>query len=882
MGISCGADGTFDVLTRAITPSSDAIVSLDVEGHVVNWNAGAERIFGYSVAEAVGQHISIVARPDDVDAKKSDLAALLEGCQVVAEETVWVAKDGRQIDISLSAFPLCDAAGNVSGCGAIFRDITERKQSENALRESQQRFATIFNLSPTGIGISRASDGVIIDANRRLLEMFGFEREDVVGRCMYDLDVWLDPSLRAAVIERIRDEGAIYDMEVRWRTNSKRLIDTTTSWETLDLGGETCVVTIIHDTTARKEAEEEREQLFRLSSDLIAVAGFDGRFRSANPTAQKTVGYAEGELVGVPILDLVHPEDRENAAAAFGRLIAGDSAVTFEGRVCAKDGSHRWVELAAAGDHPRQLAYIVGRDMTGRREMEGALRASEERFRSVVETAEDAIIVIDSHGVIEAFNRSAETIFGYSANEAIGRNVSILMPSPHHEAHDSYIARFLATGERRLTRNRQLIGLRKDGVEFPMEFTVSEVRTAGELRFTGIVRDISKQKQLESELLQAKEDAEDANRAKSVFLSRMSHELRTPLNIILGFGQLLKLDPLEPPQTEAIEHILAAGHHLLELIGEVLDISGIEAGRLSLSIEPMRVEEFLTEMLGLIRPLADEHGITINSTFDSRAEFILADRKRLKQVLLNLLSNAIKYNRERGSVTVSCLSASDSALRIMVTDSGPGIPPEKLVRLFSPFDRLGAEATGVEGTGLGLALSRHIIEAMGGAIGVESAVDTGSTFWIEIPLDAPANGPETKTEAAEQAESNRNRRERSILYVDDNVANLKLIERILTRQKGVRLLAARQGSLGIALARDHQPRLILLDLHLPDMLGSDVLRELKTHPTTIDIPVVVISADTSADQADRLLEAGARACLTKPLDVKAFLDLTNSILNEAS
>jgi PAS domain S-box-containing protein len=533
-------------LGAIVSASSDAIMSFDPGGRILSWNAGAERIFGYSAAEALDQHISLIVPPDEALQLESNLAAMRHGEQLMDLETVRITKDGRRIDVSRSAFPLYDSGGDLIGFGGVISDITARKEAEDAVEEAYQRFAAVFNHSPAGISISRSSDGIFLDANERLLDMLGFAREDLIGRSALDLGIWVDPLLRATLVQRIRQEGTLRDMDLPWHTSSGKRIETITSWEMLELGGETCLLSVMADVTNRKEAERDRERIFDLSSDIIAVTDFDGRVRRLSPAVSKTLGYAGEELVGLPALDFIHPEDRDHATATVGRLIAGKRSVTFEVRVRAKDGTYRWIDVAAVGDSEQQLLYMIARDLTSRKELEEALLADEERFRSVAETANDAIIIIDSQGTIESFNRSAETIFGYSGNEAIGRNVSILMPSPYREAHDGYIARFLATGERRLTPIRELIGLRKDGAEFPMEFTVSVVRTDREVRFTGIIRDISTRKQLENELRQAKEGAEDANLAKSAFLSRMSHELRTPLNVILGFGQVLQLDPLDP------------------------------------------------------------------------------------------------------------------------------------------------------------------------------------------------------------------------------------------------------------------------------------------------------------------------------------------------
>ncbi len=511
------------------------------------------------------------------------------------------------------------------------------------------------------------------------------------------------------------------------------------------------------------------------------------------------------------------------------------------------------------------------------------LSASEEAFRAVAETALDAIVSADSRGNIIYMNAAAQKLFGLTSQEAIGEPITILMPARYHEDHRRGLQRFLATGEAHVIgKVVELAGKRKDGSEFPLELSLANWKAGKEIFFTAILRDISARKEAEHAIQQAKQEAERASLAKSEFLSRMSHELRTPLNAVLGFAQLLEMDTLSAEQRESVEHIRKGGSHLLGLINEVLDIARIEAGRLAVSLEPVSVELIVQESLDLIAPLAAAEGIQLNGNLaETRERHVLADRQRLKQVLLNLLSNAVKYNRPGGAVTLSYPERPSARLRINVTDTGPGIAPEKMERLFTPFDRLDADQQGVEGSGLGLALSRRLAEAMGGTLGVEVAVGRGSTFWVEFPLvedwAEQVEGPEGAAAAITRDGS---RRARMVLYVEDNLSNVKLIEHLLAHRPEVRLLPAMQGRLGLDLAREHTPELILLDLHLPDMSGEEFVLRLRAAPETREIPVVVISADATPGQTDRLLASGIRGYLTKPLQVKMFLELLEQVLQE--
>ena len=502
------------------------------------------------------------------------------------------------------------------------------------------------------------------------------------------------------------------------------------------------------------------------------------------------------------------------------------------------------------------------------------------RLAAIVESSDDAIISKTLDGIITSWNRGAQKIYGYSPEEVVGKPINILAP-PDRFGEISAILERIKQGK--VVDHTETVRVTKDARRIDVSITVSPIKdSAGNIAgASAIARDITERKRADKELQEAREAADAANRAKSEFLSRMSHELRTPLNAILGFAQLLELEDLRPAERESVNQILKAGRHLLGLINEVLDIARIEAGRMDLSMEPIDVREVLRETLDLVRPLAAHRNIRLHSDVaETFEQHVLADRQRLKQVLLNLLYNAIKYNREEGAVTVSCEEVPRRRVRFGVSDTGPGIAPESVERLFVPFDRLEAEQTEVEGTGLGLALSKKLVELMGGEIGVESTVGHGSTFWVELDLAEPQieshermydEGPQTQVTVSERAGV--------VLYIEDNPSNLKLVQRILDQQRpGVELIPAMQGQLGLDLASEHRPDLILLDLHLPGIRGDEVLRRLRKEQATRRIPVVVVSADATPGQTERLLAAGAQTYLTKPIDVKEFLTVLDRTL----
>jgi len=385
------------------------------------------------------------------------------------------------------------------------------------------------------------------------------------------------------------------------------------------------------------------------------------------------------------------------------------------------------------------------------------------------------------------------------------------------------------------------------------------------------------------ELLTAKEEAEQASRAKSEFLSRMSHELRTPLNAVLGFAQLLETDPVEPltaSQQESVQHILRSGYHLLDLINRVLDLSQIESGRLLIEVEPVPLSQVLDETMEVIAPLAERYGVTVNLRVEQyRTVVMKANRTRLKQVFINLASNAVQYNKPGGTVTITCEKSAPHAIRINLCDTGPGIPPDRWESIFDPFTRLNEKESVVDGPGIGLTISKRLIELMGGTIGLQSAPGQGSCFHVVLPIaDEYYETGDIVSKTIPASERSTPVYLRTILYFEDNPEQLALVASLLSRRPQVKLLSSPQSKLGIELARAHRPDMILLDLSLPDMNGLDLVRSLRAYPETREIPVVALSTNTLPEEIRRAKEAGFQDYLTKPINVNEFLDYIDRML----
>ena len=634
--------------------------------------------------------------------------------------------------------------------------------------------------------------------------------------------------------------------------------------------------------------------------DGVYALDRDGCLTFMNRAAEQLLGWTEAELRGKPMHEAIHYQRADGTLVPAEEcpllevIQSGRTACSDEDVFTRKDGTIFPVSYTSSPmrmDDRVAGAVLMFRDLTEPTQTNERLRLLE----SVVVNANDAVLITEAEPVdlpgprILYVNEAFTRMTGYTQDEVVGRTPRLLQGPGTDRAALDKIRQAL---KRWKSVRVELVNHHRDGTPFWVELNIAPVANAQGwyTHWVSVQRETTARRRTEEALQLATREAESANLAKSDFLSRMSHELRTPLNAILGFAQLLEMDALGEEQQDSVEHILKAGRHLLTLINEVLDIARIEAGRLALSLEPVNVAEIVREAHALISPLAAGRTVHLDGDAADNGgdaggcdQYILADRQRIKQVLLNLLSNAVKYTRPGDTIVLACWEGAPGRLRIAVRDTGPGIAADKLDRLFTPFERLGAEQTGVEGTGIGLALSMRLVEAMGGTIEVRSTVDPvdhGSVFTVELPL---ANAPVARLEPArasadipmiEPATT------RTVLYIEDNLPNLQLIERILAARRGVTLLSALQGRLGLELAHLHLPDLILLDLHLPDISGTEVLRRLRDDPATRDIPVVVISADATSGQIDRLTSAGAYAYLTKPFDVRQLLGIVDDILRD--
>jgi len=516
------------------------------------------------------------------------------------------------------------------------------------------------------------------------------------------------------------------------------------------------------------------------------------------------------------------------------------------------------------------------------------LERSQAQLDALWNSIVEGLVVIDAKGNIASVNPAAERIFGYGEYELLDRNVKVLMPDRYATGHDGYLSAYLKTGDAQIIGiGRQVEGRRKDGTEFPLYLAVNEFKVEGETFFGGILRDMTVEHAVRQELVAAKEAAENANRAKTVFLSSISHEVRTPLNAILGFAQLMDLGDrheLSDKQREYLGHITKSGENLLSLINQVLDLAQLECGEVHLSVEGVAVQAVLGETLDMLAPLAAQYEVglePIRGMADEQA--VRADRVRFQQALHNIISNAIKYNRRGGTVAVEVSQPLPGVLRTSVIDTGGGIPEDRWEQLFEPFNRLGREASVIDGSGIGLTVSRTVVEAMGGKIGLSSELDKGTRFWIDLPVVKEKTRRGTPEDAVTEMKVQRRvaparQGLSTILYIEDNPANTELMQQFLGDIAGINLITVLTAEDGIAVARDRKVDLILMDLNLPGMDGFEAQFALSADEKTRNIPVIAVSADVNSKTIQRAMNSGFRRFITKPFNLKEAHQAIISVL----
>ena len=659
----------------------------------------------------------------------------------------------------------------------------------------------------------------------------------------------------------------------------------------------------------RQNAELERDRLnsiIEATSDLVSMSDPHDHILYLNKAGRKLLGMDIATNLDA-VVSQIHPEWAMARILNEGLPTAiREGTWSGETAVLGKDGAEIPVSqvIISHKDEQGNVVYMstIMRDITASRIADEKMRVSDERLRQAIDVSRIGIFDHDQVNETIYWSPEARNIYGWGNDEEVGLQAFL---QSLHPADRERIGREIGKAHDPAGTGIFIVEhriIRRDGVT---RWINTHSRTFFEgtgndrhpVRTIGATVDVTERRNAEEALRQlneelemrveertaqlaaSRDDAERANHAKSEFLSRMSHELRTPLNAILGFGQLLAMEKSLPTeQADNVKEILHAGQHLLDLINEVLDLARIESGKFTISKEPLPLAPMVADCIALIRPLAEANHITITEAGSGCVDFVQADRTRLKQVLINLLSNAIKYNRTKGSIGIVCMPQGEW-LQIRISDTGQGLSPAQQARLFTPFERLNADQTGIEGTGIGLALCKRLVEIMGGEIGIESTPGTGSTFWIRLPV---ATGnldlPDTAATGSYPRFTPDVQRQSTVLCIEDNPANMRLVERVLAQRQNIHLITATTPHSGLDLATQYLPDLILLDINLPDMDGYAVMQCLRESDKTRHIPVIAVSANAMPKDLARGEAAGFREYLTKPLEVNKLLKVVDEVI----
>jgi PAS domain S-box-containing protein len=750
--------------------------------------------------------------------------------------------------------------------------------------------------------------------------------QEVIARAKalsLELGTPITPGFEALVFKASRGIEDIYELTYIRKDGSRFPAVVSVTALRADHDGIIGYLLIGTDNTARKQAEEALLKAGALQNAIFNSENFSsiatdekGVIQLFNVGAERMLGYTAMEVVDkITPADISDPQEVIARAKALSLELAtpitpGFDALAFKASrgiediyeltYFRKDGSRFPAVVSVTALRNPQggiIGYLlIGTDNTARKQVEAEQMLLDQRLRdqqfytrSLIESNIDALMTTDPRGIITDVNQQMEALTGCTRDELIGAPFKDYFTDPDRA--EAGIKRVLSGSK---VTDYELTARARDGKETVVSYNATTFHDR-DRKLQGVfaaARDVTERKRFERtlqennvELERARAAAEKANLAKSDFLSSMSHELRSPLNAILGFAQLISSDapPPTPSQAASIDQILHAGWYLLDLINEILDLAQIESGKLALSREPTSLAEVMLECQAMIEPQGQKRGIKMTFPEPGVPCFVDADRTRLKQILINLFSNAIKYNQPNGTVVVDYARSTPERIRISVRDSGAGLPPAMLAQLFQPFNRLGQERSTEEGTGIGLVMSKRLVELMGGLIGVESTVGLGSVFWFELNSTVE---PQLAMDLADHAATATLPVEggaplRTLLYVEDNPANLKLVEQLIARRPDIRLLSARDGALGVQLARTHRPAVILMDINLPGISGIEALNILREDPATAHIPVIALSANAMPRDVEKGLQAGFFRYLTKPIKIDEFMDTLETAMKFA-
>jgi PAS domain S-box-containing protein len=866
---------------------NEVIFQTDPEGLWIFLNKSWEAVTGFSVNESLGQLFVNYVHPDDRARNWELFEPLIKREKDYCRHQLrYLTKGGGFRWIEVFARLGLNENDEITGTYGTLMDITDRKMAEELINQTRQNYETFFNTIDDFLWVLD-EHGNIIHTNETVKKRLEYTENELLNQSV----------LIAHPIERREEAGRIVGemmagttefCPVPLITKSGKQIPVETRVKSGFWNGVPVIFGVSKDISQIKISEEKFASAFHSNSAIMTITRFDNdQFVDVNNAFINLLGYSREEIMGKTLTSLGIVEEIAEGKKIQSLIENGIPVHEVEINAYSKSNELFIFLLSAEEIYVglERCILSIAVNITERKRAQEQLQWNKSLLEMMSNSSPLGFLVVDNRtDEILYFNKRFCQIWGIEniENQMLNGDLKNNDIIPYCLPVLLDIPAFAESCKPLQDENNRTVV--SDEIPFSENRTIhrytTQIRGLDDQYFGRfyIFEDITEEKQSKLELMNAKNEAERANLAKSEFLSRMSHELRTPMNSILGFAQLLEMGELNSRQSKGVNHIMKSGKHLLDLINEVLDISRIEAGRLSLSLEPVQLSGVIPEMIDIVKPQIIERQIRIEvAKSESNQMFVRSDRQRLKQILLNLLNNAIKYNQESGSIWIKTElrpvnELGVAMIRISITDSGLGISEEDLPKLFNPFERIGAERSATEGTGLGLSVVKKLIEAMSGKLGVESIPGIGSTFWIELPnSESPLENIE-KSGILKELEPNLANLSGTILYIEDNASNIELVEQILTNQRSrIKLISNMTGTETVQMAIAYRPDLILLDLNLPDLHGSKVLSLLLAEEQTKNIPVVVISADAMPLQLERLLKGGARDYLTKPLDVQEFL-----------
>ncbi len=891
------------------------MVIIDSDNRLLKVNTAFCQMLGYTEAELLEMKVADVSHPEDMSRNLELRQQMLNGdIPFIQMEKRYLRKDGQIVwgNLAVSFYKTEEIVYHL----AKVEDITERKLAEEQIR----KLSTAIEQSPSIVVITD-TQARIEYVNPKFCQITGFTSAEVIGQTPTLLKSGQQPKDFYQNLWQTVLSGNDWQSELQNKKKNGTLYWELASISPLKNQGQaiTHFIKVAEDITERKQAEDKlraSEKRFRKVFEEaplgMVIVGYYLKILQVNKAFYQMLGYSGPEpLIGATITDISAPEDIPKTKEMMMQLYHGEiSSFKMEKRYRQQDGTLVWGNTSVSFfyDKKGQPLYFLAmiENITERKQAEQSLRESETRIRTLVENMVDGVVTIDENGMIESFNPAAMKIFGYSAEDVIGKNVKILMPEPYRHEHDGYLEHYKSTGIAKIIgKGREVEGQHQNGFTFPLDLAVSEMWIGEQRKFVGIVRNITKRKQFEETLKKAIESAQAANRAKSEFLANMSHEIRTPMNAVIGFSELLSTLITDNQQKSYLDSIQTAGKSLLTLINDILDLSKIEAGRLDIQYEVVNPLLIFNELQQIFAIKMVEKNLQWIVDIDKQLPpALLLDEVRLRQVLLNLIGNAIKFT-DKGYIKLTAkmspsrtFSNKATAQNIMdgtakpiqsdlltekvgdliltVEDTGIGIPENQQAVIFESFRQQEGQSTRkYGGTGLGLAITKRLVEMMNGQISVKSTASQGSVFEITLREVQVSSIESVKTDEESFDFKNIYFENAQVLVVDDIESNRTLIKEYLSKVN-LEVVEAEDGQKGLLFAQEYKPDLIIMDIRMPEMDGYEATRRLKENPSTQKIPVIALTASVTVDEKTNVKAHGFDGYLSKPVSTQLlFNELTH-------